>query len=165
MEVNLKTKPKQSHVKSSKENSTKEIKQVNTKSTKQHDKEKDKKPKINTNNNKNEGDNYKGESTDDSAGDMLSLIKSISSLLSDIIKENATTNPKDSLTDKSKSGKISLGQAFYSKKPPAITIFAYLERIQKYSKLEDSTLILALIYIDRLCDMNDYQMNNFNIHR
>jgi hypothetical protein len=31
--------------------------------------------------------------------------------------------------------------------------------------MEDSTLMLTLIYIDRLCDLNQLHLNDFNIHR
>jgi hypothetical protein len=54
---------------------------------------------------------------------------------------------------------------FNSKKPPSISIQQYLERIVKYSKMEDSTLILTLIYIDRLCDLSQINLNDYNIHR
>ncbi len=54
---------------------------------------------------------------------------------------------------------------FSSKKPPSITIIAYLERIVKYMQIEESTLILCLIYIDRVCDVNKIQLNDNNIHR
>ncbi len=40
-----------------------------------------------------------------------------------------------------------------------------MERIKKYSKAEDSTLILTLIYIDRLCDVAQIHLSDYNIHR
>ena len=54
---------------------------------------------------------------------------------------------------------------FGSKKPPSIAILAYLERIAKYTQIEESTLIICLIYIDRVCDLSKMQLNEFNIHR
>jgi hypothetical protein len=54
---------------------------------------------------------------------------------------------------------------FNSKKPPSISIQQYIERIVKYSKLEDSTLIIILIYIDRLCEKTQIHINELNIHR
>jgi hypothetical protein len=86
------------------------------------------------------------------------LIKSVSSILSEIINENNVEFKNFKETDKQKS-------IFYSKKPPTISIQHYLERIVKYSKMEDSTLIITLIYIDRLCDLNQLHLNNYNIHR
>jgi len=47
---------------------------------------------------------------------------------------------------------------------PNISLYNYLYRIQKYSKVEDNTLILALIYIDRIC-YNNFIINYYNIHK
>ena len=54
---------------------------------------------------------------------------------------------------------------FSAKKRPTISIKAYLDRIIKYSKIEESTLIIILIYIDRLCENNELKLNEYNIHR
>ena len=35
----------------------------------------------------------------------------------------------------------------------------------KYSKIENSTFVLILIYIDRVCDLNKIQLNYYNIHK
>ena len=40
----------------------------------------------------------------------------------------------------------------------------YLTRILKYVKIEYSTLIIAMIYIDRICKEKVF-LNEFNIHR
>ena len=55
--------------------------------------------------------------------------------------------------------------AFSSKKPPKITINKYFKRIMKYSKPEPSTLIISLIYIDKLCENANFVLNSHNIHR
>ena len=34
-----------------------------------------------------------------------------------------------------------------------------------YSKMENSTLVLILIYIDRVCDINKIRLNYYNIHK
>ena len=39
---------------------------------------------------------------------------------------------------------------FNSKKIPEISLINYLERIRKYSEIENNNLIISLIYIDRL---------------
>ena len=54
---------------------------------------------------------------------------------------------------------------FLSKKIPSISIQNFLERLTKYSKMENNTLILILIYIDRFCDINKVRLNYFNIHK
>ena len=48
---------------------------------------------------------------------------------------------------------------------PSITIKEYLIRIQTYSHIEKSTMILSLIYIDRLCEIADITLTFYNIHR
>lgn len=86
------------------------------------------------------------------------IIKSINSILEEIISEN---------NDKSKA-KIRESQknlSFYAKKIPSISVLAYMERILKYTKLEESTLILMLIYIDKICEMNNFLLTENNIHR
>ena len=47
---------------------------------------------------------------------------------------------------------------------PNISLYNYIYRIQKYSEMEDNTLILALIYIDRIC-CNNFIINYYNIHK
>jgi hypothetical protein len=54
---------------------------------------------------------------------------------------------------------------FHCKNKPAITIDLYLERLIKYSKIEDSTLVVTLMYIDRLCETKEIILNVYNIHR
>ena len=62
--------------------------------------------------------------------------------------------------------KISLNQDghFTFKLRPSIPLFVYLQRILKYVKIELSTLIIAMIYIDRIC-LEKVFLNEFNIHR
>lgn len=54
---------------------------------------------------------------------------------------------------------------FSRKSIPEISVGDYLERIKKYTKLEKSTLIIAMIYIDRICNQNRIQLTQYNIHR
>ena len=54
---------------------------------------------------------------------------------------------------------------FNSKKPPPIALDDYLDRIIKYTKLEESTLLIALLYIDRFCELSDLKLSEFNVHR
>jgi hypothetical protein len=53
---------------------------------------------------------------------------------------------------------------FTVKMRPAISLLDYLRRILKYIKIEFSTLIISMIYIDRICKEKVY-LNEFNIHR
>ena len=47
---------------------------------------------------------------------------------------------------------------------PAIPLLDYLRRILYFLKLDFSTLIIAMIYIDRICQEKVF-LNEFNIHR
>ena len=89
----------------------------------------------------------------------INIIKSIFNLLSTILDNNKNLpNYKYILVKQSK-------MCFSSKSLPDISLYEYLIRIQKYSQIEKSTLILALIYIDRLCKIGKIILTNYNIHR
>ena len=47
---------------------------------------------------------------------------------------------------------------------PAIPLLDYLRRILNFLKLDFSTLIIAMIYIDRICREKVF-LNEFNVHR
>ena len=87
----------------------------------------------------------------------FSIIQLISSAIDDIIVQNETKN-----TD---NNSINYDSVFAHKEAPKISIEDYLNRIRKYSKLEDSTLIIALIYIDRLLKNQKIVLSIFNVHR
>ena len=53
---------------------------------------------------------------------------------------------------------------FTFKKKPSISLLDYLRRIIYYLKIEYSTLIIAMIYIDRICKEKVF-LNEYNIHR
>ena len=82
-------------------------------------------------------------------------IELISDLLTGICEESIKNKDNDSI----------IYNIFLLKKIPSISIFDFLERIVKYTKMQDSTLMLILIYIDRFCEMNYINLNFFNIHK
>ena len=47
---------------------------------------------------------------------------------------------------------------------PSVTIQRYLHRIFKYTFIEKSTLIISLIYLDRICKQKIF-LTNYNIHK
>ena len=55
--------------------------------------------------------------------------------------------------------------SFSSSSEPSISLYDYLIRIQTYGEISDSTLILGLIYIDRVCDISQICLTAYNIHR
>lgn len=82
------------------------------------------------------------------------LLKIISETLNSIIEESNKSKKKQK--DHS---------PFVHEHVPKISLFDYLLRIEKYSEVEDSTLIIALIYIDRICKKKGIVLSKYNIHR
>ena len=82
------------------------------------------------------------------------LLKIISETLNSIIQESKKPNKKQN-----DHSPFTHGHA------PKISLFDYLLRIQKYTEVEDSTLIIALIYIDRICKKKGIVLSKYNIHR
>ena len=58
----------------------------------------------------------------------------------------------------------SLDEPFSCVDKPNISLLDYLKRIIKYTKIEFSTLILSMIYLDRICKEKIF-LNEFNVHR
>ncbi len=56
-------------------------------------------------------------------------------------------------------------EEFICKRPPSVPIDEYLNRILKYTRLEKSTLILSLIYLDRICEFNGIKIDMYSIHK
>ena len=89
------------------------------------------------------------------------IIQKISNLLTDICEENTKEHKKEKF-----SYEICANiKPFISKNIPIISIKDYLERLCQYSKINSSTVILILIYIDILCNRNKLKLTYFNIHK
>ena len=87
------------------------------------------------------------------------ITKTISNIISTIVEENKSLEfPKETLDYHKKL-------SFFSKIPASLSVGKYIERIIKYTHLEESTFIVSLIYIDRICEYNDIILSDFNIHR
>ena len=69
------------------------------------------------------------------------ITKSISKNLKEIIKENIQNNQM----------KFVQKDIFYFNSIPEISIDDYINRIYKYTKMNISSLIMSIIYIDRFC--------------
>ena len=85
----------------------------------------------------------------------IHTIKSISKNLKEIIKENIQNNQM----------KFIRNDIFYYRHIPIITIEDYIKRIYKCTKMNLSSLINSIIYIDTFCEMNKYVLSMHNIHR
>ena len=91
--------------------------------------------------------------------DNMDLIKSISITLETILENNKyNQNYKDIIIKQS-------NMVFSAKNIPNISIENYLKRIQEYSNIEKNTLIISLIFIDRLCKISNLTLTYYNIHR
>ena len=87
------------------------------------------------------------------------LIRAIAITLNSILETNNNLeNYKEIIRDQSR-------QVFSANIIPSISIKDYLIRIQTYSNIERSTLIISLIYIDRFCNKAKVTLTHYNIHR
>ena len=87
------------------------------------------------------------------------LIKSISKTLDTILENNKKKSNYKEIVKK--QGKM----PFSANLIPGISIEDYLLRIQTYANIEKSTLIICLIFIDKLCHTADVTLTHYNIHR
>jgi hypothetical protein len=73
------------------------------------------------------------------------------------------------ICDKNESQPINFNsnilKPFTTKTRPSISIKDYLLRLSKFTKMEESTMILVLIYIDRICNYNKIQLLYQNIFK
>jgi hypothetical protein len=95
----------------------------------------------------------------DSATDMCyKLASTVAVLMKEIINENKSLKNK-------MNTHIMTEDFFYAKRIPSMTLEEYLKRIIKYSQMEASTLIMAVIYIDKVCYLKKFILTINNIHR
>ena len=89
----------------------------------------------------------------------MNLINAISKTLTTILENNKKLkNYRDILKKQSM-------MYFSANSIPNITIKDYLIRIQNYSGIEKSTLILSMILIDHMCKKSNIVLTIYNIHR
>lgn len=101
----------------------------------------------------------KGNSPENKDTKNINLINSISKTLNTILEQNKKLkNYKDIL-------KKQISMYFSANTIPNISIKDYLIRIQNYSEMEKSTLILSLILIDKMCKKSGIVLTHYNIHR
>ena len=83
------------------------------------------------------------------------IISAIASNLNEIIAENSQNFPSVYIRR----------DIFYMPQIPMISLEDYLSHIMKFSKMELPTLILAIIYLDKMCEFRKYILSYQNIHR
>ena len=109
--------------------------------------------------NQSEREKGKKNKTKETKETNIDIINSISEALTLILEENKKLkNYKELIVKQSK-------MVFSSKSIPSISLYDYLKRIQKYTQLEKSTLIIALILIDHICEKAHLTITYYNIHR
>ena len=109
--------------------------------------------------NQSEKEKGKNNKTEEIKDLNIDIINSISSALTLILEENKKLkNYKEMVEKQSK-------MIFSSKSIPSISLYDYLKRIQKYTQLERSTLIITLILIDHICERAHLTLTYHNIHR
>ena len=88
------------------------------------------------------------------------VITTISELLNNMCKENSSLE----INDKNVASNIKI-KYFMLKKIPSISIKDFLFRLTKYSKISESTLVIILIYIDRMCHKYNFKITYYNIYK
>ena len=88
------------------------------------------------------------------------VITTISELLNNMCKENSSLEINDKNVASNKKIKY-----FMLKKIPSISIKDFLFRLTKYSKISESTLVMILIYVDRMCHKYNFKITYYNIYK
>ena len=99
------------------------------------------------------------EKVEKNVKDNIEIIKAINNSLSTVLEENKKlSNYKEIIIKQS-------NMCFSAYSIPNITLYEYLIRIQKYTFIEKNSLVLSVIYIDRLCRIGKVTLTYYNIHR
>lgn len=95
------------------------------------------------------------ESTPEEAAEGLAIVKVLAAVLDRLVCANSALarNEPSQVTK------------FHALKAPGIGIEQYLERIHKYASCSSQCFIMALIYIDRLIQRNNFLLTELNVHR
>lgn len=88
-----------------------------------------------------------------------SFLKKFNLTLETVIEENKKLLNYEDILNKQKN------MSFTSKYIPSIKLIKYLERILHYTEAEESTFIIALIYIDRIGKISNVILTPFNVHK
>lgn len=87
------------------------------------------------------------------------IIRALVENILEIIDENIKLMPK-AIEDQYSSGDI-----FKLDDKPPITLFEYVVRIVKHTKMEISSLVIGAIYIDRFCENKKYILTYDNVYK
>lgn len=95
------------------------------------------------------------ESTQEESTEGLAVVRVLATVLDRLVKSNPNIN-------KHEPNQVT---KFHALQAPGIDILNYLERIHKYACCSTECYILALIYIDRLIQSNNFNLSELNVHR
>ena len=87
------------------------------------------------------------------------FLKKFNLTLETVIDANKELSNYEDILNKQKN------MSFTLKYKPSITLIQYLERIMHYTEAEESTFIIALIYIDRIGKISNVILSPFNVHK
>ena len=96
--------------------------------------------------------------------DSINFEKSQNKNLNEYIINSISLNLKDIIGENESQSKHIHRDIFYLSSIPSISLNDYIKRIMKYSKMDISSLISAIIYIDRFCNKNNYILTKNNIY-
>lgn len=96
------------------------------------------------------------EHTPQQSSDGMVVVRVLAAVLDRLVNSNAH------LVTSNSAGPVT---KFHALKTPGISVLQYLERIQKYACCSTECFILALIYIDRLIQQNNFILTELNAHR
>ena len=116
--------------------------------------------------NKHTDENQNISDSDESDTETESLNEPIETIIyKNIVKEIADILYSIVLQNKKVKKVKDENSPFAHQNVPSISIYDYLLRILHYSKIEKSTLIISLIYIDKICDQKEIILTEYNVHR
>ena len=87
------------------------------------------------------------------------LLNKINKILTLVMEENKNLKNYNEKLSAQKN------MSFTSHNKPSLSIKDYLYRIQTYTEAEDNTIIIGLMYIDRICEHSSIILTPYNIHR
>lgn len=117
---------------------------------------------------KNQLKNKSRDQDSPSRTSVSNLKDTIANLINEIVEENQIREDlslKHSNCKHAKSKDLNTYFISKSKKIPKISIIDFYDRLVHYTKLEESTLILSLMYLDRICEIGHIKLSTYNIHR
>ena len=87
------------------------------------------------------------------------LVLTLSRIMTEIVIANSQEHGNLLCIEKQKK------YSFYYENPPLLSIRNYCERVLKYTHCEESSLIISLLYTDRICEKNNFILTPNNIHK